>query len=138
MIRKILCGTDGTDHSHVALAAAAELAGRLEAELSVCVVNVISGRSPRSPHIPALTDDEAKKILDDALALVTGQGQAVANAVVLTDREASSGMIEYAMKNDIDHIVVGTGDKRGLSRLLLGSVAADLAARAPCTVTIAR
>ncbi|EKE17298.1 MAG: hypothetical protein ACD_10C00512G0002, partial [uncultured bacterium] len=30
------------------------------------------------------------------------------------------------------------GDKRGLSRLVLGSVAADVAARAHCSVTIAR
>ena len=35
-------------------------------------------------------------------------------------------------------IVIGTGDKRGLSRLFLGSVAADVSNRAPCTVIIAR
>ena len=35
-------------------------------------------------------------------------------------------------------IVIGTGDKRGLLRLFLGSVAADVAHRAPCTVIIAR
>ena len=35
-------------------------------------------------------------------------------------------------------IVIGTGDKRGLSRLFLGSVAADVVHRAPCTVIIAR
>ena len=35
-------------------------------------------------------------------------------------------------------IVIGTGDKRGLSRLFLGSVAADVAHRAACTVIIAR
>jgi nucleotide-binding universal stress UspA family protein len=57
---------------------------------------------------------------------------------VVTDREASSGLISFAMANQIDHIVIGTGDKRGLSRLFLGSVATDVAARAPCTVIIAR
>ena len=35
-------------------------------------------------------------------------------------------------------IVIGTGDKRGLSRLIPGSVAADVAHRAPCTVIVAR
>ena len=57
---------------------------------------------------------------------------------MVTDREASSGLISFAMANQIDHIVIGTGDKRGLSRLFLGSVATDVAARAPCTVIIAR
>jgi nucleotide-binding universal stress UspA family protein len=40
--------------------------------------------------------------------------------------------------NKVGHIVMGTGDKRGISRLVLGSVAADVAGRAHCSVTIAR
>lgn len=36
------------------------------------------------------------------------------------------------------HIVMGTGDKKGLKRLVLGSVATEVMVHAHCTVTIAR
>ena len=138
MINRILCGIDGTDHSDVALLAAAELAAKFGADLTICLVNVVFGRSPRSPHVPTWTEAEAQTILDDALGLLAGHGHGAAKAVVVSDREASSGLIDFAIAHQIDHIVIGTGDKRGLSRLFLGSVAADVAARAPCTVIIAR
>ena len=138
MINRIVCGIDGTDHSEVALLAAAELAAKFGADLTICLVNVVFGRSPRSPHVPTWTDAEAQQILDDASGFLASHGHTAAKAVVVIDREASSGLISFAMANQIDHIVIGTGDKRGLSRLFLGSVAAEVAARAPCTVIIAR
>lgn len=138
MINRILCGIEGTDHSEVALLAAAELAAKFGADLTICLVNVVFGRSPRSPHVPTWTDAEAQTILDHALSLLAGHGHGAAKALVVSAREASSGLIDFAIAHQIDHIVIGTGDKRGLSRLFLGSVAADVAARAPCTVIIAR
>jgi nucleotide-binding universal stress UspA family protein len=53
-------------------------------------------------------------------------------------REAAGGIVQYAEANGFDHIVMGTGDKRGISRLILGSVAGEVAGRAHCTVTVAR
>jgi nucleotide-binding universal stress UspA family protein len=138
MINRIVCGVDGTDHSQVALLAAAELAAKFGADLTICLVNVVFGTSPRSPHVPTWTDAEAQQILDDASGFLASHGHGAAKAVALKNREASSGLIDFALANQIDHIVIGTGDKRGLSRLFLGSVAADVAARAPCTVIIAR
>ena len=44
----------------------------------------------------------------------------------------------YANREGFDHIVTGTGDPRGVKRLVLGSVAASIAAAADCPVTIAR
>ena len=40
--------------------------------------------------------------------------------------------------NGYTHIVMGTGDKKGLKRLVLGSVAAEVVSQAHCTVTVAR
>ena len=58
--------------------------------------------------------------------------------LALRSREAAAAVVQYAEENGYDHIVVGTGDKRGVSRLVLGSVAADVSGRAHCSVTVAR
>ena len=134
-MKRILCSVDGSDHADIALLAAMELAGKLGAELSLITVNVAFGRSPQAL---VWTKQEAQAILDAAAALVSTSGQKVSGATVVVAREASGGIIDYAIAHDIDAIVLGTGDKRGLSRLFLGSVAADVAYRAPCTVIIAR
>lgn len=47
-------------------------------------------------------------------------------------------IIDYAEDHDIDHIVVGSHGRRGVSRILLGSVAETVARRSPVPVTIIR
>lgn len=137
-MKRLLCCFDGTEHADVALAHAVDLAKGLSAELSILVVNVAFSRSPRGPHALIWTDDEARTLLADASAKVAKNGMKPAGAAVVAAREVSTGIIDYALDHEIDAIVIGTGDKRGLSRLFLGSVAMDVANRAPCTVIIAR
>lgn len=137
-MKRILCSVDGSDHAVIALLAATELAGKFGAELSLVTVNVVFGALPRGPRALVWTEDEAQAILDAAAATVSRSGQKVSGATIVVAREASGGIIDHAIEHDIDAIVLGTGDKRGLSRLFLGSVASDVANRAPCTVIVAR
>ncbi|MCP3100509.1 universal stress protein [Myxococcus sp. K15C18031901] len=48
--------------------------------------------------------------------------------------ESSSTILDLAEKEGYDLIVMGTHGRRGLPRLLLGSVAQKLVSRAPCPV----
>lgn len=137
MTHRILCPVDGTDHSIHAVDAAAELAQKYGGELLICVVNVAHGGG-RGPMIHHWSDHDAQKILDDASTAAKAKGVTPVATAVVIDREAATGIVAYAEMNKIDHIVMGTGDKRGLSRLVLGSVAADVAGRAHCSVTVAR
>lgn len=137
MAPKILCPVDGSEHSLHALDAATDLTQKFSGELLLCVVNVAHGGG-RGPMIHHWTDAEAQAILDKATALVAAKGVTVAATAIILDREAASGIVRYADMNSVDQIVMGTGDKRGLSRLVLGSVAADVAGRAHCSVTVAR
>ncbi|MBL9050928.1 MAG: universal stress protein [Tabrizicola sp.] len=137
-MKHILCCVDGSEHADIALRAAIELSAKLSADLSLLVVNVTFGRSPRGPQALIWTNDEAQAILDKAYDVVAKAGQKPAQAGIAVAREVSTGIIDHALEHDIDAIVIGTGDKRGLSRLFLGSVAMDVANRAPCTVIIAR
>lgn len=137
MVKKILCATDGTDHSSIAVIHAAELAALTKAPLTICAVNVAHGGG-RGPIINHWPDEEVDRILSDARALAAKHGAAKAEIATIRSREAASGIVSYAENNGFDHIVMGTGDKRGISRLVLGSVAADVAGRAHCVVTVAR
>jgi len=52
--------------------------------------------------------------------------------------EPEEEIIRYADDNDVDHIVVGSYGRGGVSRVLLGSVAETVARRSAVPVTIVR
>jgi nucleotide-binding universal stress UspA family protein len=105
--------------------------------LSICAVNVAHG-GVRGPLVYKWEDHEVKTILDAAAGTARKAGAGKVEELALRSREAASAIVQYAEENGFDHIVVGTGDKRGVSRLVLGSVASDVASRAHCSVTVAR
>jgi nucleotide-binding universal stress UspA family protein len=51
---------------------------------------------------------------------------------------ASRGIVEYAQDNDVDHIVIGSHGRSGVSRILLGSIAEKVTRRSPVPVTVVR
>ena len=137
MIQKILCPTDGTEHSDIAVRYAAQLATKLGASLTLCAVNITYG-TPRGPSTQHWNEQEKTEILNQAAAIARENGVSDAECISVISREAAAGIVSYAEDNGYDQIVVGTGDKRGLSRLMIGSVAADVVARSHVTVTVAR
>lgn len=137
MTKKILCPTDGTDHGTVGVILAAEVAKATSFHLTICAVNIAHG-GVRGPTISHWRPEEVAKILADAEAVARSEGATDVGTVEVVAREAAPAIIAYAEQNGYTHIVMGTGDKRGLQRLVLGSVASEVASRAHCTVTIAR
>ncbi|WP_136645603.1 universal stress protein [Tabrizicola sp. YIM 78059] len=137
MTKKILCPVDGTDHAEVGLMHAAELAKLTGAHLTICAVNLALGGA-RGPTINQWTDEEAQALLDRAEAAARAAGATDTATAVLISRSAAPAIIAYAEEIGADQIVMGTGDKRGVKRLVLGSVAAEVAGQAGCTVTVAR
>ncbi|HMS94059.1 MAG: universal stress protein [Tabrizicola sp.] len=137
MAKKILCPTDGTDHGTIGVILAAEVAKATGFHLTICAVNIAHG-GVRGPTISHWKADEVAKVLADAEAVARSEGAADVGTMEVVAREAAPAIIAFAEQNGYTHIVMGTGDKRGLQRLVLGSVAAEVASRAHCTVTIAR
>lgn len=136
MTKKILCATDGEPHSDIPLTLAAQLAAKTGASLTVIAVNILvfdaKGGSYR-----LWTDDKMKEIVDRALAAAKQTGAPVAEVVKAIGRDPAAVIVDYAEKNGVDHIVVGS-PRVGVARLVLGSVAAEVAAKAHCPVTVAR
>jgi non-specific serine/threonine protein kinase/protein-serine/threonine kinase len=56
---------------------------------------------------------------------------------VLESPDPAAAILDYAETNDVDHIVLGARTNSVL-RSILGSVSAEVAAKAPCTVTVVR
>lgn len=137
MTKKILCPVDGSEHAAVGLAQAAELAKLTGAHLTICAVNLAIGGA-RGPTINQWRDDEAADLLAKAEADATAAGATDVGTAVLISRTAGPAIITYAEEIGADLIVMGTGDKRGVKRLVLGSVAAEVAGQAGCSVTVAR
>lgn len=137
MFSKILAATDGTPHSTRAIETASAIASRFGGKLTICAVNVGIG-GPRAPLIYTWDDEEAFRLLTAAAETAHGQGAKDPETVSLRSRDAAAAIVQYGEENGFDLIVVGTGDKRGMSRLMLGSVAADVSGRAHCSVIVAR
>jgi nucleotide-binding universal stress UspA family protein len=137
MLKKILCAVDKTEHSDKCVVHAAKLSALTGAPLTICTVNELSG-GLRGPPIYMHESTEIKSILDRAATIARANGAKSVNEVELDSRDVPGSVITYANQNGFDHIVTGTGDKKGVSRLLLGSVAGHIAGSAGCPVTVVR
>jgi nucleotide-binding universal stress UspA family protein len=53
-------------------------------------------------------------------------------------RNIAAAIVDYAEKEGFEHIVMGSTGRTGVSRVLLGSVASEVVAKAHCPVTVVR
>jgi len=139
MIKKILCAVDDTEYSKAAIAVTAELAKATDAEVTFLAVNQLLGGYGHGGVSTYLWDSATmKRVLNDATAAAKKAGVKTPKAVDVQSRDIARAIVVYAEENGIDHVVVGTGGKSGVSRLMLGSISNDVLARAHCPVTVAR
>ncbi|MCU4926670.1 universal stress protein [Halobacteria archaeon AArc-dxtr1] len=73
----------------------------------------------------------------DELANALDTDDVAIDTTVETGRPAPT-IVAYAADNDVDHIVMGSTGRSGLSRVLLGSVAETVVRRATVPVTVVR
>jgi universal stress protein A len=122
-----------------ALDYACTLAGKLGAK--VHLVNAIGALLPELSI--ALTDQMITSMRQgNAVALdkLVEPRRAIATfgQVLVSDGDARDAILRAAESVHADLIVIGTHGRRGLSRVLLGSVAEDILRRAPCPVLAVR
>jgi nucleotide-binding universal stress UspA family protein len=83
-------------------------------------------------------EKQITSILDDAARVAKEAGVSDCKTLWVRSRDATYAVVQEAEQLEADHIVVGTGDRPVASRLMLGSVSREVAAKARCSVTIAR
>jgi len=138
MTARILCPIDGIDHATTGFVQAIDLAKLNKGHLTICIVNVAEGGARGGPTIAHWSDADAAKILSAAATTARDAGLTDVDTAELISRETAAAIVTYAAQQDFSLIVMGTGDKRGVKRLVLGSVAAEVAGHADCSVLVAR
>lgn len=79
---------------------------------------------------------DSEEVLEDVLELVNTDDVDYRTETAAGD--PAREIVSYAKEHDIDHIIVGSHGRKGVSRILLGSVAEKVVRRAPVTVTVVR
>src|SRR5512132_1512298 len=119
-IHDVLFATDFSDASRLAGETAAEFARHFGARLHVLhVVLPVTDPTPAPAEVRAVAAE-----LEKGLSIVT----AIASGRVARQ------VVDYARRNAIDLIVLGTHGRTGVSHALLGSVAEAVTRRARCRV----
>lgn len=136
MIRKLLIAYDGSDSSKAAFDFALDLAGKYGAELVVLAV----ARPPEfgeEVETEAVIEQSRRHYAHVLQPLKSRVGDMKARFEVRVGHPAET-IVLFAEDHGVDHIVVGHRGHGLFERWLLGSVARQVIAYAPCAVTVVR
>lgn len=141
--RKIMVATDGSELVRKAVDSAIEIAKLSEAKLYAVYVIALGGYSI-TPYIDAEWEKSMKEQLTtegkEATTYVENAGRAANVKVesVILEGSPADEVIDFAEKNDIDLIVMGTHGKSAIQRFLIGSVAENVVRHSKKTVFVVR
>lgn len=138
MYDEILLPTDGSDHATAAASHALSLADACDATLHVLGVADVAGAAGvfdaggvDSSFVEQLTERAAA----DTEAVATAHDE-VERAVV--EGDPAEAIVDYAETNGIDMLVMGTHGRRGIRRLVAGSVTEQVLRLSPVPVFTVR
>jgi len=137
-MKKILVATDGTPGTEKALEWAAESVKKEAGE--VLVVYAMEDLCPVAldevdcQTFANLMDKEAQNVIAAAVEKLESLG--VSGKGVITRGEPVEAIVALAQREQADEIIAYSHGKKGLVKLLQGSVTNKLAENAPCPVVI--
>ncbi len=143
VLKNVLVATDFSEPSVVAMAYGRDLARSYGASLlgRHVVEDVLTRYGPElgslSPQVQADLEATARRDLETAITDDDRRTLTVMS-VVETHTNIPGGIVDYARRNQIDLIVVGTHGRGAMKQLLMGSVAERVVRTAPCPVLAVR
>lgn len=144
---RVLVGYDGSEHSQGALATVAGLPLPSESTVDVLVVvelTRLTGAGPALvPDVAAMLAEvhreqiaQGERLAEEARAALAKYG--LKGEALTRIGQPGLTLVEFAEERAVDLIVVGAKGVTGLERFLLGSVSADVARHAHCSVLVTR
>jgi nucleotide-binding universal stress UspA family protein len=146
--KKIMIATDGSDYSRLAAEKGIDLALLSRGTVyAVCVVSTASlsmygdyfssmGVNPYWELIYEALKNQAHQAVDYVKGL--GERKGINVESVLLEGQPADELIRYAEENGMGIIVMGTLGRTGIDRLLLGSVAGNVARHSKVPVMVVR
>jgi nucleotide-binding universal stress UspA family protein len=134
--RKILFATDFSPASEAALPHAFSLAGHYGSNLYLAHVIALKYADFPPPEERATKLVQAREFTEEKLErlLEAARQKGISCQPLTGEGEIWNVLSDMIHKNGIDLIIVGTHGRRGLRKLLLGSVAEEVFRMAPCPV----
>jgi nucleotide-binding universal stress UspA family protein len=153
---KILVAIDGSEMSMKAAVYAIDIAKKDNSQLiALTVIDISTARRVSSSFITAPTyglkeleekRKEAQQSLDKVEKLAAKENNTANNNNIQFKSEiiedptfrVGSAIVDYAERENVDLIVVGTKGRTGFKKMLLGSVASDIVTYAHCLVLVVK
>lgn len=132
-LRQILVPIDFSTSSDAALEMACALARDTGGSLILAHVEVIPLSVAGGEYMYALPEPPTEELLAKLDAVILPDSQIPVERRLLAGDPADA-IIRLAETENVDMIVMGTHGRRGLTRLLMGSVAEAVVRAAPCPV----
>ncbi|MFN0020203.1 MAG: universal stress protein [Pirellulaceae bacterium] len=132
-LRRILVPIDFSPGSEAALEMATSIARDSGGTLILAHVEVIPLSAGGGEYLYALPEPPTEELLARLNAVVLPDANIPVERRLLAGDPADA-IIRLAQTEDVDMIVMGTHGRRGLTRLLMGSVAEVVVRAAPCPV----
>ena len=139
LARTILVPIDFSSNAERALDYACELAATLGA-----TVHLVHALGAALPELNVALSEQMLRSLTDGSKLALDQladarrDKANIGKVLVVPGDARDAILATANELGVDLIVMGTHGRRGLSRMVVGSVAENVVRRAPCPVLTLR
>ena len=142
----VMVAVDGSASAKRALQVGVDLTMMLKAELTILHIIEIP-TSIYFPTEPIEVDvekiqgrelNEGEKLVSEAASLALSKGSKAKQMVMRHMGSVSEGIREYADKNGIDLIIVGTRGLGGVKRLVFSNVAGGVVSNANCSVLVVR
>lgn len=133
-LRRILVAVDGSEDSKRATTMAATIAEKYESEL--IVLNVIPGRA--YDQLRAVAERKAREIVDREVATARDYGIKATWEILPSAESIVGQIVDYADREKIDMIVIGTRGLGGFKRMIIGSVSSGVVTHTHCPVLVVR
>ena len=133
---KLIVASDGSKCSESAVREAIELAKRYGSKLfAVCTAQVTLGQLEYAAYAVSEFDKAARQACESAKARAEAEGVAC-EMVIQEGEEPYQHIVGEAENQQADAIIVGRRGRRGIMKLLMGSVTHLVIGHAPCKVLV--
>ncbi|MFC6787713.1 universal stress protein [Halobaculum halobium] len=141
MTKRVLVGVDDSEQASAALSFAADEWGDADLLLVTVIDPAEAGKEPGA-GIPSGAEQWYERRKSEAESRLSEVAESLAvTGSVETDTavgKPAAAIVTYAEDHDVDHIVVGSHGRSGITRVVLGSVAEAVVRNSSVPVTVVR